>query len=63
MTFCLDRILCIGSLARGRVRGGREGALAPPDLPKIFYFILFFLIFMCVAVKGADLIETVISSA
>ena len=28
--------------SRGGVRGGREGALAPPDLPKLFYFI-----FMC----------------
>ena len=26
-------------VARGGVRGGREGALAPPDLPKIFFFL------------------------
>ena len=45
-------------IARGGVRGGREGALAPPDLPKFFYFI-----FMCVVVKGGDLIEIVINSA
>ena len=45
---------------RGGVRGGREEALAPPDLHKIFFFFFFF---MCVAVKGEDLIETVISSA
>ena len=44
---------------RGGVRGGREEALAPPDLHKIFFFFFF----MCVAVKGEDLIETVISSA
>ena len=43
---------------RGRVRGGREGALALPDLPKFFL-----LIFMCVVVKGGDLIEIVINSA
>ena len=43
---------------RGGVRGGREGALAPPDLPKFFYFI-----FMCLVVKGGYLIEIVINSA
>ena len=47
---------------RGGVRGGREGALAPPDLPN-FYFILFYFFFMCVVVKGGDLIEIVINSA
>ena len=46
------------NVSRGRVRGGREGALAPPDLPKIFYFI-----FTCVVVKCGDLIEIVINSA
>ena len=43
---------------RGGVRGGREGALAPPDLPKFFFFFI-----MCVVVKGGDLIEIVINSA
>ena len=46
------------SVVRGGVRGGREGALAPPDLPIFFFFF-----FKCVVVKGGDLIEIVINSA
>ena len=46
---------------RGGVRGGREGALAPPDLPNFLYIYIYF--FMCVVVKGGDLIEIVINSA
>ena len=49
---------------RGGVRGGREGALAPPDLPNFYIYIyIYFFFFMCVVVKGGDLIEIVINSA
>ena len=49
---------------RGGVRGGREGALAPPDLPNFFFFFYIYIyFFMCVVVKGGDLIEIVINSA
>ena len=48
----------MNGMYQGRSQGGREGALAPPNLPKFFYFI-----FMCVVVKGGDLIEIVINSA
>ena len=44
---------------RGGVRGGREGAFAPPDLPNLYIYIFF----MCVVVKGGDLIEIMINSA
>ena len=47
--------------SRGGVRGGREGALVPPDLPNLYIYI--YIYFMCVVVKGGDLIEIVINSA
>ena len=49
---------------RGGVGGGREGALTPPDLPNFLYiYIYIYIFFMCVVVKGGDLIEIVINNA
>ena len=64
LSICIRELTILGLLpSRGGVRGGREGALAPPDLPNFYIYIYIYIFFMCVVVKGGDLIEIVINSA
>ena len=60
--YVLFQVVCVNPGAESG--GGREGALTPPDLPNFLYiYIYIYIFFMCVVVKGGDLIEIVINSA
>ena len=52
------------TLKSGAESGGVErGHLPPLTCPIFFFYIYIYIYFMCVVVKGGDLIEIVINSA